>query len=147
MSDTRCNLSQVGTEHVLLGLVAESPPSTSGYLDSGISLEEMKLIVEAHSIVKRASQAAQDASREKRDKAEVPFTKQSKRVFEAALMVSCFVKSTAWTTLVGSFVQLNNNSVYVQESRRLNMNFIAPEHILLALLVVGDADSQACLDK
>jgi hypothetical protein len=31
--------SQVGTEHVLLGLIAEEPPSKAGYMGTGITLE------------------------------------------------------------------------------------------------------------
>jgi ATP-dependent Clp protease ATP-binding subunit ClpC len=49
---------------------------------------------------------------------DMPFSREAKKIFETALM----------------------------ESRRVSMSFITPEHILLAVLSVGDATSRRVLE-
>ena len=69
---------QVGTEHVLLGLVAEDSLSKHGYLNSGLSLEAAKTAVEALS-GRRRPLATNDA---------IPFSREVRRNFELATNVS-----------------------------------------------------------
>lgn len=49
---------------------------------------------------------------------DLPFSREAKKIFETALM----------------------------ESRRMSMSFITPEHIMLAVLSVGDATSRRVLE-
>lgn len=70
--------AQVGTEHVLLGLVAEDSASKHGYLNSGLSLEATKTAVEALTGRKRPL-ATNDA---------IPFSREVRRNFELATNVS-----------------------------------------------------------
>mmetsp|Transcript_31819 Transcript_31819/g.90376 ORF Transcript_31819/g.90376 Transcript_31819/m.90376 type:complete len:930 (-) Transcript_31819:498-3287(-) len=94
---------EVTAQHILLGLIAEGSTKDE-YMGSGITLDAARQVVESMS-----------SKRKKRDVKELPFSRDSKRVFEAALT----------------------------ESRRLGMNFIAPEHIIIACLTLVDSGARA----
>lgn len=96
---------EVGTEQLLLGLIAEDRAS-EGFLRSGVTIE-------------RAREAArslltQNAIPDNKIPSQVPFSSSTKRVFEAAL----------------------------QSSKTMGHNYIAPEHIAIAILAV-DVDGPA----
>lgn len=73
-----CGCSQVGTEHVLLGLVAEDNLSKHGYLNSGLTLEAARTGVEAN-FGKKRSLTTNDA---------IPFSREVRKNFELATSVS-----------------------------------------------------------
>ena len=66
---------QVTAQHILLGLIAEGCTKDE-YMGSGITLEAARSVVESMS-----------SKRKRRDVKELPFSRDSKRVFEAALTV------------------------------------------------------------
>lgn len=93
----------VGTEHVLLGLIAEGTSTAANVLkELGISVASTRSVVE--DLTGRGPGYSP---------ANIPFTPKVKRVFEQSF----------------------------QEARQLGQNFIAPEHILLAIL--KDSESVA----
>mmetsp|Transcript_2300 Transcript_2300/g.5774 ORF Transcript_2300/g.5774 Transcript_2300/m.5774 type:complete len:943 (+) Transcript_2300:213-3041(+) len=94
---------EVTAQHILLGLIAEDA-SKEGYMGTTVTLDAARAVVEELS-----------SKRKKRDVKDLPFSRDSKRVFEAALT----------------------------ESRRLGMNFIAPEHIAIACLTLVDSGARA----
>lgn len=68
----------MGTEHVLLGLVAEDTLSKHGYLNSGLTLEAARTAVEA-SFGKKRALSTNDA---------IPFSREVRKNFELATSVS-----------------------------------------------------------
>mmetsp|Transcript_13989 Transcript_13989/g.33044 ORF Transcript_13989/g.33044 Transcript_13989/m.33044 type:complete len:748 (+) Transcript_13989:281-2524(+) len=98
---------EVSAQHLLLGLIAEDA-TRDGYMGSAITLENARAVVEDLA-----------SKRRKREVKELPFSRDSKRVFEAALT----------------------------ESRRLGMNFIAPEHIIVACLTLVDSGARAVITR
>lgn len=104
--------AEVGTEQLLLGLIAEDRAS-EGFLRSGVTIE-------------RAREAARTLSDHKtiprspdKPATEVPFSVGSKRVFEAAL----------------------------EHSKKMGHNYIAPEHIAIALFSVDDGCATRVLER
>lgn len=98
--------AEVSTEHVLLGLIAEDQ-TKGGFMGSGLTVDKARSVVEG----------MQGRKARKEQPKDLPFSRDAKKVFEAALM----------------------------ESRRMAMSFIAPEHLLLAVLSAGDSDSRRLL--
>lgn len=72
--------SQVTTEHVLLGLVAEETGSKNGFLNSGLTAERARAAVESLS-GKRKPISTHD---------NIPFSREVRKTFEAATNVSSF---------------------------------------------------------
>lgn len=70
-------ITQVETEHILLGLIAEENSSKNGYLNSGLSIERAKAAVELLAGKKRPI-ATGDS---------IPFSRDVRRIFEAATNV------------------------------------------------------------
>eukprot|EP00249_Psilotum_nudum_P024238 c29129_g1_i1 orf=243-3248(+) len=104
--------SDVGTEHLLLGLIAEDRDS-EGFLRSGVTIERARqalLSLPEYQIIHSSMEKAAT---------EVPFSLGSKRVFEAAL----------------------------KYSKRVGHNYIAPEHIAIALFTVDDSDTTRVLER
>ncbi|GBF96568.1 ATP-dependent Clp protease ATP-binding subunit [Raphidocelis subcapitata] len=66
--------SEVTTDHVLLGLVAEDTASKAGYLDTGLTQERARAAVEAISGRRKANTAADN----------IPFSREVRKTFEAA---------------------------------------------------------------
>jgi hypothetical protein len=85
---------QVSTEFLLLGLMAEEPASKKGFYGSGITIDSARAAVDA----------LQDRSRQAEGRSfsvpnqELPFSRDSKRVFETAAAVSKEISS--WRYLV-----------------------------------------------
>ena len=157
---------------MLLGLVAEDQ-GRGGFMGSGLTVDKARGVVEG-----RAG-AGGDAARRQRPPKELPFSRQAKKLFEAALLVSLracgraplLAKGRAWWLWAASPLPPPpaipaaasrphahpskphsyertlgpHSSAPLQESRRMGMSFIAPEHLLLALLSVGDAGSRRLL--
>jgi ATP-dependent Clp protease ATP-binding subunit ClpC len=98
----RMSATEVSTEHILLGLIAEDS-GKGGFLGSGLTIDKARQEVDI--VIGRGRR---DAPKD------LPFSREAKKVFEAALM----------------------------ESRRMSMSFITPEHIFLAVLSTGDATSR-----
>jgi hypothetical protein len=72
---------QVNTEHILLGLIAEdSATSKAGYLNSGLTAERAKAVVESMSQKKRPITGGES----------IPFSREVRRTFEAATNVGPF---------------------------------------------------------
>lgn len=102
---------EVGTEQLLLGLIAEDRGS-EGYLSSGVTIDRAREAVKALLNESEGSNLLGPAT-------DVPFSHGSKRVFEAAL----------------------------EHSKKMGHNYIAPEHIAIALLAVDDGGASKVLDK
>ena len=102
---------EVGTEQLLLGLIAEDRGS-EGYLGSGVTIERAREAVKSLLDESSGSNLLGPAT-------DVPFSHGSKRVFEAAL----------------------------EHSKKMGHNYIAPEHIAIALLAVDDGGASNVLDK
>lgn len=102
---------EVGTEQLLLGLIAEDRGS-EGYLGSGVTIERAREAVKNLLDESAGSNLLGPAT-------DVPFSHGSKRVFEAAL----------------------------EHSKKMGHNYIAPEHIAIALLAVDDGGASKVLDK
>lgn len=102
---------EVGTEQLLLGLIAEDRGS-EGYLGSGVTIERAREAVKSLLDESAGSNLLGPAT-------DVPFSHGSKRVFEAAL----------------------------EHSKKMGHNYIAPEHIAIALLAVDDGGASKVLDK
>lgn len=69
--------AQVGTEHLMLGLISEDTTSLNGYLNSGLTVERVRGIVEALTRKKALPGPNTD----------VPFTLSVRKTFEAAANV------------------------------------------------------------
>lgn len=69
-------LDQVTAQHILLGLIAEGS-TRDGYMGTSITLEGAREIIEGMS-----------SKQKKREVKELPFSRDSKRVFETALTVT-----------------------------------------------------------
>lgn len=106
--------AEVGTEQLLLGLVAEERGS-DGFLHTGTTIERareaVKSLAEEGGLMKM-QELEKPAS-------EVPFSTGSKMVFETAL----------------------------DASKKMGHNYIAPEHIAVALLTVDDGGANKLLEK
>jgi ATP-dependent Clp protease ATP-binding subunit ClpC len=99
----------VGTEQILLGLIAEGTGIAAKVLkEQGVTLQDARREVEK--IIGRSSRFVS---------AEIPFTPKAKSVFEHAF----------------------------EEARRLEHNYIAPEHLLLGLLHEGEGVAKKVLDN
>ncbi|KAI4336426.1 hypothetical protein L6164_014955 [Bauhinia variegata] len=113
----------VFTQHLLLGLIAEEDRSPDGFLASGITIDKARDAVRSIWLHKDSSSSA--PTNDDNDKAKsvsathVPFSISAKRVFEAA----------------------------VEYSRNLGHNFIAPEHITVALVKVDDGSATRVLNR
>ncbi|XP_028058372.1 LOW QUALITY PROTEIN: chaperone protein ClpD, chloroplastic-like [Camellia sinensis] len=110
----------VFTQHVLLGLIAESR-SSDGFLGSGITIDVAREAVRSiwnneesndQNSVKSEASLVTSAT-------DVPFSTGAKRVFEAA----------------------------VEYSRTMGYNFIAPEHIAIGLFTVDDGNAGRVLKR
>ncbi|KAL7162033.1 hypothetical protein ACSBR2_042496 [Camellia fascicularis] len=110
----------VFTQHVLLGLIAESRGS-DGFLGSGITIDVAREAVRSiwnneesndQNSVKSEASLVTSAT-------DVPFSTGAKRVFEAAL----------------------------EYSRTMGYNFIAPEHIAIGLFTVDDGNAGRVLER
>lgn len=77
--------SQVTTEHVLLGLVAEETGSKNGFLNSGLTVEKARAAVESLS-GKRKPNSTHD---------NIPFSREVRKTFEAATNVSFRLETRA----------------------------------------------------
>lgn len=87
-------LTQVGTEHLLIGLIVEEN-SKQGYLNTGLSAERAR--------VASTERAGPVGVKGKGSASEVPFSSGAKRVFEAALEV----RSTSCTITHALHIILN----------------------------------------
>ncbi|KAH7289661.1 hypothetical protein KP509_30G013400 [Ceratopteris richardii] len=96
--------AEVGTSHLLLGLIAEDRAS-EGFLRSGVTIERARDAARAI-LTEQTSTTVPD----NKPATDVPFSAGSKRVFEVAL----------------------------ESSKTMGHNYIAPEHIALALLAVDE---------
>ncbi|XP_058092792.1 chaperone protein ClpD, chloroplastic [Magnolia sinica] len=106
----------VFTQHLLLGLIAEDR-SPNGYLGSGVTIERARDAV--RSIWKDDEASTNGNSSGTRTATDIPFSINSKRVFEAA----------------------------VEYSRTMGYNFIAPEHISIGLFTVDDGSAGRVLER
>ncbi|CAM6088346.1 unnamed protein product [Calypogeia fissa] len=104
---------EVGTEQLLLGLIAEDRGS-EGFLRTGVTIERAREAVRGLSDERVGGSLSPD-----KPATEVPFSRGSKRVFEAAL----------------------------EHSKQMGHNYIAPEHIALALLAVDDGGASMVIDR
>eukprot|EP00899_Mesostigma_viride_P017318 jgi/Mesvir1/25588/Mv01816-RA.1 len=114
----------VGLEAFLLGLIAESHLANDDwhkgrreFLGSGITIETARAVV--YALVGRGKEFGPGTPPAWRETSDVPFSIECKRVFEIAL----------------------------EESRRLGHNYIAPEHLFLALMIVDDGSVAKVLDS
>ncbi|KAJ9533793.1 hypothetical protein QJQ45_026886, partial [Haematococcus lacustris] len=108
--------TEVGAEHLLLGLIAEEAGS-KGYLGTGISTEAAAQAIASRFQKKKAVSSAET----------VPFNAEVRRTLEAA-------------TLVGAV------PVHC-ECKRAGVNYISPEHILLAMLQMHDSSGRRVLES
>ncbi|XP_026377096.1 chaperone protein ClpD, chloroplastic-like [Papaver somniferum] len=113
----------VFTQHILLGLIAEDR-SPNGYLASGITLDKaidaVRTIWNSNSDDDNAaSKSKEPAASSSFSSSETPFSISSKRVFEAA----------------------------VEYSRSNGYNFIAPDHISIALFTSDDGSAARVLKR
>ncbi|KAF7840202.1 chaperone protein ClpD, chloroplastic [Senna tora] len=112
----------VFNQHLLLGLIAEEATSPDGFLASGITLDKAREVVRSiwHS---SSTGTTNDGGDNKKAVSvpfhHVPFSINAKRVFEAA----------------------------VEYSKSLGHNFIAPEHIAVALFKVDDGNAYHVLKR
>jgi hypothetical protein len=110
---------EVGTEQLLLGLIAEERGS-QGYLGSGLTIERAREAVKGLlQDEKSAAVVGGTTGGILGPATEVPFSHGSKRVFEAAL----------------------------EHSKKMGHNYIAPEHVAIALLSVDDGGASKVLDR
>lgn len=115
----------VFTQHLLLGLIAEEDSSPDGFLASGITLDKTREAVRSIWHLKDSSSVTgtNDDGNDKKAVSvpfhHVPFSINAKRVFEAA----------------------------VEYSKTLGHNFIAPEHIAVALFRVDDGNASRVLRR
>ncbi|KAI3866615.1 hypothetical protein MKX03_023827 [Papaver bracteatum] len=113
----------VFTQHILLGLIAEDR-SPNGYLASGITLDKaidaVRTIWNSNSDDDNAaSKSKEPAASSSFSSSDTPFSISSKRVFEAA----------------------------VEYSRSNGYNFIAPDHISIALFTSDDGSAARVLKR
>ncbi|CAH2051060.1 unnamed protein product [Thlaspi arvense] len=107
----------VFTQHLLLGLIAESR-APDGFLCSGITIDMARDAV--RSIWHKDQSSDQNlATSELFSASDIPFSISTKRVFEAA----------------------------VEYSRTMGYNFIAPEHIAIGLFTVDDGSAARVLKR
>lgn len=118
----------VFTQHLLLGLIAEEESSPEGFLASGITIDKAREAVRSIWHLKDSSSATSgtnddDDGDDKKAASvpfhHIPFSINAKRVFEAA----------------------------VDYSKNLGHNFIAPEHIAVALFKVDDGNASQVLRR
>ncbi|KAF1865006.1 hypothetical protein Lal_00004379 [Lupinus albus] len=108
----------VYTQHLLLGLISEEDRSLDGFLSSGVTIDKARDVV--RSIWHQNDNLTHgdgDDQRSYVSATHIPFSISSKRVFEAA----------------------------VEYSKSLGHKFIAPEHILVALVKVDDGSATRVL--
>ncbi|XP_011040314.1 PREDICTED: chaperone protein ClpD, chloroplastic-like [Populus euphratica] len=111
----------VFTQHLLLGLIGEDC-DPKGFLGSGIKIDEAREVVKSTWDSESDSvDASESVSKEKSgvSPSNVPFSINTKRVFEAA----------------------------VEYSRTMGHNFIAPEHIAIGLFTVEDGNADRVLKR
>lgn len=77
-------LLQVSTEFLLLGLLSEEPVSKTGFYGSGITIDSARTAVDALQDRTRQGEARSFSVPNQ----ELPFSRDSKRVFETAAAVS-----------------------------------------------------------
>lgn len=110
----------VYAQHLLLGLIAEEDRSPDGFLASGITVEKARDVVRSiwHQNGSARDGGGKGGSASSSSSAtHVPFSISAKRVFEAA----------------------------VEYSKSLGHKFIAPEHIVVALVKVDDGSASRVL--
>ncbi|CAL0327723.1 unnamed protein product [Lupinus luteus] len=112
----------VYTQHLLLGLISEEDRSLDGFLSSGVTIDKARDAVRSiwHQNDNSTSgdgDGDDDGRRSYVSASHIPFSISSKRVFEAA----------------------------VEYSKSLGHKFIAPEHILVALVKVDDGSATRVL--
>jgi ATP-dependent Clp protease ATP-binding subunit ClpC len=109
----------VAPRHLLLGLIAEDS-SPGGFLSSGIGIQRAR--EECRSIAARDAEAAQAPAPGQpgsRLDTDVPFTVESKQVFEVATVLS----------------------------RNMGCNFISPEHLAISLFTLLDPTTSSLLRR
>ncbi|CAL5223254.1 g5736 [Coccomyxa viridis] len=106
--------SETSAEYLFLGLLSEEPASKVGFYGSGITMDKARAAVEALQEQKQQAEGKTSAPT-----ADLPFGRDSKRIFESA----------------------------AEKSRQLGQNYISPEHIVLALFVTGDSAVKAVIEK
>ncbi|KAJ7957139.1 chaperone protein ClpD, chloroplastic-like [Quillaja saponaria] len=114
----------VYTQHLLLGLIAEEDRSPDGFLASGINIDNARDAVRSIWHTNNSSSSATNddnytTTANSVSATDVPFSISTKRVFEAA----------------------------VEYSRTKGYNFIAPEHIAIALFKVDDGSASEVLKR
>ncbi|KAK7316873.1 hypothetical protein RJT34_00645 [Clitoria ternatea] len=111
----------VYTQHLLLGLIAEEDRSHDGFLASGVSIDKARDVVRGIWLRNDSNSSRRGVESVDNDNkasaSHVPFSISAKRVFEAA----------------------------VEYSKSLGHKFIAPEHILVALVKVDDGSTSRVL--
>uniref|UniRef100_A0A0C9RIM1 TSA: Wollemia nobilis Ref_Wollemi_Transcript_15840_3487 transcribed RNA sequence n=1 Tax=Wollemia nobilis TaxID=56998 RepID=A0A0C9RIM1_9CONI len=107
---------EVGTQHLLLGLIAEERRGAGGFLGSGIGIDRAREAARALNGMKTKGAKAGVSAKNATD---IPFSVGSKRVFEAAM----------------------------EHSRKMGHNYIAPEHIAIALFNVDDGGATSLLQR
>ncbi|GAB4819073.1 hypothetical protein N2152v2_006119 [Parachlorella kessleri] len=70
--------NEVDTVHIMLGLIAEEPQRTGGFLGSGVTVERARSVVENMVGKKRPRDSSKD----------LPFSRDAKKIFELALVES-----------------------------------------------------------
>jgi ATP-dependent Clp protease ATP-binding subunit ClpC len=130
--------SEVGTDHLLLGLIVEEN-SKRGYLNTGLSVKRARAAA-------AESPGAAGGGKSRGAASEVPFSAGSKRAFE---QVTDRPPPLSLTLLCLSPPVSNPLSLVqaLEESRKLGMSYLAPEHIALALLASEDAAVMAVLKR
>nr|KYP69510.1 hypothetical protein KK1_008701 [Cajanus cajan] len=111
----------VYAQHLLLGLVAEEDRSSDGFLASGVTVEKAREVVRGiwhrNGSGHGAARVARGGVDDRASGAQVPFSVNAKRVFEAA----------------------------VEYSKSLGHKFVAPEHITVGLVKVDDGSASRVL--
>lgn len=111
----------VYTQHLLLGLITEEDRSSDGFLASGITVEKAREVVRSiwhrNSSISGAVRGRGGDDGDKASATQVPFSINSKRVFDAA----------------------------VEYSKSLGHKFVAPEHITVGLVKVDDGSASRVL--
>eukprot|EP00897_Mesotaenium_endlicherianum_P002931 jgi/Mesen1/2666/ME000167S01816 len=105
---------EVGTEQLLLGLIAEERDSV-GFLKTGVTIERARDAVRSY----LEDQEVSSMAGSEKPASEVPFSSGSKLVFEVAL----------------------------EESRKMGHNYIAPEHLAIAVLAVEEGGAAKIVDR
>ncbi|KXZ46077.1 hypothetical protein GPECTOR_47g352 [Gonium pectorale] len=129
--------TEVNTEHILLGLIAEESLSKNGYLNSGVSSERAKTAVETLFGRKRAVSTAES----------IPFSRDVRKMFEAATH-ECKRSNVAWISpehiLLAMMAMPDSNGKRVLGALSADMEALKAE---AARRLKGDTDAAEAAKK